>query len=70
MTYFVREVVQVEHSCSNNDMNRCGVVAVVINVNSTFVRRWHAFAIALVYRTSPLVVVYMAKENQIHLLTA
>ena len=51
-------------------MNRRGIVAVVIDVNSAFVLRWHAFAITLVYRTGPLIVVYMAEENQIHLLTA
>ena len=51
-------------------MNRRGIVAVVVDVNSAFVLRWHAFAIALVYRTGPLIVVYMAEENQIHLLTA
>lgn len=50
-------------------MNRCGIVAVVIDVNSAFVLGWHAFAITLVYRTGPLIVVYMAEENQIHLLT-
>ena len=51
-------------------MNRRGIVAVVVDVDSAFVLRWHAFAIALVYRTGPLIVVYMAEENQIHLLTA
>lgn len=48
-------------------MNRCGVVAVIVGINSFCVLLWHAFAIALVYRTRSLVVVYMAKEDQIDL---
>lgn len=51
-------------------MNRRGIVAVVVDVNSAFVLSWHAFAITLVYCTGPLIVVYMAEENQIHLVTA
>uniref|UniRef100_A0A0A9D4G7 Uncharacterized protein n=1 Tax=Arundo donax TaxID=35708 RepID=A0A0A9D4G7_ARUDO len=48
-------------------MNWCGIVAVVIGINSACILFGHTFAFALVYCTGPLVVVYMAEENQIHL---
>lgn len=49
-------------------MNGCSIFAFVISINSTCILLWLAFASILVYCTSPLIVVYMAKENQIHLL--
>ena len=65
----LRELVQAKPSSSNNGMNRRGIFAVVISINSTCILLWLAFAYAPVYCTSPLIVVYMAKENQIHLHT-
>ena len=67
-SYIVREVIQAEPSCPNNSMNWCGIVAVVIDVNSACILCWHAIAVSLVYCTGPLIVVYMSEENQIHLL--
>jgi hypothetical protein len=49
-------------------MNRSGIVAVVIDVNSVCILCWHAIAVSLVYGTGSLIVVYMSEENQIHLL--
>ena len=47
--YIVMQVIQAEPSCSNNSMNRCGIVAVVIDVDSVCIFCRHAIAVSLVY---------------------
>ena len=47
--YIVMQVIQAEPSCSNNSMNRCGIVAVVIDVDSVCIFCRHAIAVPLVY---------------------
>ena len=66
-SYNDREAVQAEATCSHNDMDRRGVVAVVVGVDSIYFLLWHASALALVDCAGSLVVVHMAEENQIHL---
>lgn len=44
------------------------VVAIIVGVDSICILARHASALALVNCAGPLVVVHMAKENQIHLL--
>jgi hypothetical protein len=68
-SYIFMKVIQVESSCSNNGMNRGSIIAVVICVDSTCIFLWNAFTFALLNCAGPLVVVYMAEEHQIHLLT-
>lgn len=63
----MRETVQDESSGSYDYMNRCRIVAVVVRVHAIFVLFWHAFAFTTVYRTRPLVIVYMTEKNQVHL---
>lgn len=61
INYLRRELVQVKPSHSNNSMNRCTIIGIIISINSTCIFSRHCFTFLLIYCTSPLIIVYMSK---------
>lgn len=66
-SYIRGEIIQFKACHSNNSVNWCFVVTIIICVYSIAIFSRHCFAFFLINSTCSLVVVHMTKQGQINL---